>query len=106
MTTIELTKNAQTVLEKRYLLRDENKKPLETPEGLFKRVADFIGGTNEEKEKFFELMTSLRFLPNSPTLMNAGTRLGMLSACFVLPVEDDMTSIFDGVKNAALIHQG
>ncbi|MHA1816885.1 MAG: ribonucleotide reductase N-terminal alpha domain-containing protein, partial [Candidatus Heimdallarchaeaceae archaeon] len=105
MTTIELTKNALTVLEKRYLLRDENKKLLETPEDLFKRVADFIGETNEEKEKFFELMTSLKFLPNSPTLMNSGTKLGMLSACFVLPVEDDMTSIFDAVKHAALIHQ-
>ncbi|MBY9001603.1 MAG: hypothetical protein KGD64_11840, partial [Candidatus Heimdallarchaeota archaeon] len=106
MATLKLTKNALTVLEKRYLLRDENKKPLETPEGLFKRVADFIGGTEEEKEKFFELMTSLRFLPNSPTLMNAGTKLGMLSACFVLPVEDDMASIFDAVKHAALIQQG
>lgn len=105
MTAIELTKNSLTVLEKRYLLRDENKKLLETPEGMFKRVADFIGETEEEKEKFFELMASLRFLPNSPTLMNAGTKLGMLSACFVLPVEDDMTSIFDAVKNAALIHQ-
>ncbi len=106
MTAIELTKNALIVLEKRYLLRDENKKPLETPEGLFKRVADFIGETDEEKEKFFELMASLKFLPNSPTLMNAGTKLGMLSACFVLPVEDDMTSIFDAVKHAALIQQG
>ncbi len=106
MAAIKLTKNALTVLEKRYLLRDEKKNLLETPEELFKRVADFIGETNEEKEKFFELMGSLRFLPNSPTLMNAGTKLGMLSACFVLPVEDDMTSIFDGVKNAALIHQG
>jgi len=105
MTTIELSKNALTILEKRYLLRDENKELLETPEGLFKRVANFIGETDEEKEKFFELMVSLKFLPNSPTLMNAGTKLGMLSACFVLPVEDDMASIFDAVKYAALIHQ-
>ena len=105
MTTIELTKNALTVLEKRYLLRDENKELSETPEDLFKRVADFIGETTEEQKKFFELMASLKFLPNSPTLMNSGTKLGMLSACFVLPVEDDMTSIFDAVKYAALIHQ-
>ncbi|MCG3215655.1 MAG: TSCPD domain-containing protein [Candidatus Heimdallarchaeota archaeon] len=103
--TIELSKNAQTVLEKRYLLRDENNVLKETTEGLFQRVADFIGNTEEEKEEFLELMVSLRFLPNSPTLMNAGTKLGQLSACFVLPVEDDISSIFEAVKNSALIHQ-
>ena len=105
MTVTDLSKNAITVLEKRYLLRDENKKLLETPEDLFWRVANAIGNLDEEREKFFDIMFSLRFLPNSPTLMNAGTRLGQLSACFVLPVKDDMTSIFDAVKNAALIHQ-
>ena len=105
MTTIELSKNALTVLEKRYLLRDENNKVIETPEDMFDRVASFIATTDEEKEEFLELMTSLRFLPNSPTLMNAGTALGNLSACFVLPIEDDMTSIFEAVKYAALIQQ-
>ena len=105
MTTIELSKNAQTVLEKRYLLRDENNNLKESIDDLFQRVANFIGDTEEERNKFLELMTTFRFLPNSPTLMNAGTKLGQLSACFVLPVEDDMTSIFDAVKYASLIHQ-
>ncbi|MHA1953345.1 MAG: vitamin B12-dependent ribonucleotide reductase [Candidatus Heimdallarchaeaceae archaeon] len=105
MTVTDLSKNAITVLEKRYLLRDENKKLLESPEELFWRVANAIGDNEEEREKFYDIMISLRFLPNSPTLMNAGTKLGQLSACFVLPVQDDMTSIFDAVKNAALIHQ-
>ena len=105
MTVLELSKNAQTVLEKRYLLRDANKKLLETPEELFWRVANYIGDSDEERSIYFELMTSFRFLPNSPTLMNAGTKLGQLSACFVLPIEDDMTSIFNAVKDAALIHQ-
>jgi len=105
LTAIELSKNAQTVLEKRYLLRDENNQLKETIDELFQRVANSIGDTEEEKNKFVELMTTLRFLPNSPTLMNAGTKLGQLSACFVLPVEDDMTSIFEAVKNSALIQQ-
>jgi ribonucleoside-diphosphate reductase alpha chain len=105
VTVTDLSKNAITVLEKRYLLRDENKKLLESPEELFWRVANAIGDNEEEREKFYDIMISLRFLPNSPTLMNAGTKLGQLSACFVLPVQDDMTSIFDAVKNAALIHQ-
>jgi ribonucleoside-diphosphate reductase alpha chain len=105
VTVTDLSKNAITVLEKRYLLRDENKKLLESPEELFWRVANAIGDNEEESEKFYDIMISLRFLPNSPTMMNAGTKLGQLSACFVLPVKDDMTSIFDAVKNAALIHQ-
>ncbi len=106
MTVTDLSKNAITVLEKRYLLRDENKKLLETPEELFWRVANAIGENEEEREKFYDIMISLRFLPNSPTLMNAGTKLGQLSACYVLPIEDDMGSIFEAVKNSALIHQG
>lgn len=106
MTVTDLSKNAITVLEKRYLLRDENKKLLETPEELFWRVSNAIGDNEEEREKFYDIMISLRFLPNSPTLMNAGTKLGQLSACYVLPIEDDMTSIFEAVKNSALIHQG
>ncbi len=105
MSVLELSKNAQTVLEKRYLLRDANKKLLETPEELFWRVANFIGDSEEERRIYYELMTTFRFLPNSPTLMNAGTKLGQLSACFVLPIKDDMTSIFNAVKDAALIHQ-
>ncbi|NPD87851.1 MAG: vitamin B12-dependent ribonucleotide reductase [Asgard group archaeon] len=106
VTVTDLSKNAITVLEKRYLLRDENKKLLETPEELFWRVSNAIGDNEEEREKFYDIMISLRFLPNSPTLMNAGTKLGQLSACYVLPIEDDMTSIFEAVKNSALIHQG
>ncbi|MHA1218991.1 MAG: ribonucleotide reductase N-terminal alpha domain-containing protein [Candidatus Heimdallarchaeaceae archaeon] len=105
MTAVILSKNAQTVLEKRYLLRDENNKVIETPEQMFNRVASSIASSEEERIEFLELMTSLRFLPNSPTLMNAGTALGQLSACFVLPIEDDMSSIFDAVKHSALIHQ-
>ncbi len=105
MTEVILSKNAQTVLEKRYLLRDENNKVIETPEEMFNRVASSIASSEEERIEFLELMTSLRFLPNSPTLMNAGTALGQLSACFVLPIEDDMSSIFDAVKHSALIHQ-
>jgi ribonucleoside-diphosphate reductase alpha chain len=111
-----LSKNAVTVLEKRYLKRNEEGKVTETPEELFHRVASHIaradalyGKTDEEMQRtekeFFELITSLVFLPNSPTLMNAGRKLGQLSACFVLPVEDSMESIFDGVKYAAIIHK-
>ncbi len=101
-----LTKNAITVLKKRYLLRDKNGKLIETPNQLFKRVAKVISKGNKRLEKeFFNAMYDLEFLPNSPALMNAGTSLGQLSACFVLPIEDSLTSIFDTVKNAALIHQ-
>lgn len=107
--------NAKTILEKRYLLKDKDGKPIETIEGLFKRVAKNIASAellynpkvNIEKyeELFFNLMTSLDFLPNSPTLMNAGTDIGQLSACFVLPVGDSIDEIFDAVKHAAIIHK-
>lgn len=114
--TINLTPNSLKVLEKRYLKKNEEGKVVETPEELFRRVARhvakadmFYGATEGEitktEEEFYELMTSFCFLPNSPTLMNAGRRLGQLSACFVLPVDDSMESIFDAVKNAAIIHK-
>jgi ribonucleoside-diphosphate reductase alpha chain len=104
------TSNALQVLEERYLLRDARGVVKETPVGMFRRVARHIATAEEANRKeweyrFFELMTSLKFLPNSPTLMNAGTPQGQLSACFVLPVEDSLEGIFTSLKHAALIHQ-
>ena len=141
---VELSENARIVLERRYLAKDESGRVVETPEQLFRRVAQSIaqaeriytlpahpsrapstllragsgraGGVTARgealepraarkdkrvaywEERFYDLMTSLRFLPNSPTLGNAGRPLGQLSACFVLPVEDAMASIFETVK--------
>lgn len=111
-----LTKNAIEVLKRRYLKKDEEGRIVETPEELFRRVVTAIadidalygkteGEVSETKEIFYELITSLKFLPNSPTLMNAGTPIGQLSACFVLPVDDSMEGIFDAVKYAAIIHK-
>ena len=112
---MKLNENAIKVLEKRYLIRDENGVPTENVEGLFRRVAkcvaepdkDFVTAKELKKieNQFFNMMTDLEFLPNSPTLMNAGRPLGQLSACFVLPIEDTMEGIFDTIKNAALIHK-
>ncbi len=110
------TPNALVVLNKRYLRKDQHGNITETPEQLFQRVAQAIaqadalyGATQDEvsqtAERFYALMSSLDFLPNSPTLMNAGTDLGQLSACFVLPVGDSLDEIFDSVKCAAKIHQ-
>ena len=113
---IELTPNSIKVLERRYLRKDENGKVVETPEELFLRVAKVVaepdknyGATDLEVEKsveeFYRMMAKLEFMPNSPTLMNAGRPLGQLSACFVIPIEDSMESIFNAVKNTALIHK-
>ncbi|MGB2728232.1 MAG: adenosylcobalamin-dependent ribonucleoside-diphosphate reductase [Halobacteriota archaeon] len=113
---LKLPLNAVEVLKRRYLLKDELGKVVETPGQMFERVATAIAraelnyGKSKEEVKEIErrlylLMRNLEFLPNSPTLMNAGTELGQLAACFVLPVEDSMDSIFNAVKNTALIHQ-
>ncbi|MGB7063074.1 MAG: vitamin B12-dependent ribonucleotide reductase [Candidatus Zixiibacteriota bacterium] len=112
----ELTPNSIKVLERRYLKKDDEGKVIETPEELFFRVAKVVaepdkkyGATGSEVEKsveeFYRMMAKLEFLPNSPTLMNAGRPLGQLSACFVLPIKDSMESIFAAVKDTALIHK-
>ena len=108
-----ISENAKAVLERRYLARDEQGQPTETVDGLFRRVANAVAEGDRRFDskadvvatEFYELMVSLDFLPNSPTLMNAGRPLGQLSACFVLPVADSMEDIFDAIKNAALIHK-
>jgi ribonucleoside-diphosphate reductase alpha chain len=112
---VRLSSNAMTVLERRYLKRDETGKVTETSDELFRRVAKHVADVDlahdphadvsATAEGFYHPMADLEFLPNSPTLMNAGRSLGQLSACFVLPIEDSMESIFETVKNAALIHQ-
>ncbi|MFB6166976.1 MAG: adenosylcobalamin-dependent ribonucleoside-diphosphate reductase, partial [Candidatus Nanohaloarchaea archaeon] len=110
----EVGEVAETVLQRRYLEKDENGEVVETPDAMFHRVAENLakaesrwGGRDREEveQEFYEVMSSLDFLPNSPTLMNAGTELQQLAACFVLPIEDSLESIFDTVKHAALIHQ-
>ena len=113
---LKLTKNAIKVLESRYLRKDDNGKVLEKPMEMFKRVASFIikaedkSNLSQEKKDeleraFLEIMVNLEFLPNSPTFSGAGTKLGQLAACFVLPVEDSMEGIFEAIKNTALIHK-
>lgn len=111
-----LKESALIVLQARYLVRDENNEIVETPEDLFERVAFAVAKAEKNfkasrdkweayAEKFYNMMASLDFLPNSPTLMNAGRPLGQLSACFVLPVEDSLDSIFEAIKYTALIHK-
>ena len=113
---INFTENSLKVLGKRYLKKDEEGKVIESPHDLFKRVAESVaeadiehGKSREEvdalSQSFYDMMTSLEFLPNSPTLMNAGRRLGQLSACFVLPVPDSIEGIFNAVKYTAMIHK-
>jgi ribonucleoside-diphosphate reductase alpha chain len=116
---IALSENARVVLERRYLAKDEHGALTETPEQLFRRVAHTIAlaeaayvelavadpVVTDYETQFYDLITSLRFLPNSPTLGNAGRPLQQLSACFVLPVEDSMEGIFESLKDTALIHQ-
>lgn len=113
---LDLSENALTVLEIRYLKRDANGKVIETPEGMFSRVArsiasaDKLYGAGDEDIKrteyeFYSVMANLEFMPNSPTLINAGRELGQLSACFVLELNDSMESIFEGVKLCAMIHK-
>jgi len=111
----ELSENAMVVLERRYLLKDATGRPIERPDELFRRVARCVAAANslydddrsveQEEEEFFLAMGRLEFLPNSPTLMNAGTDMQQLAACFVLPVEDSIEGIYDAVKWAAIIHQ-
>lgn len=108
-----LSPNAVEVLKSRYLLRDVKGRAVESPLELFHRVAHAISSADtrfgkdsrESERRFFEMLSNLEFLPNSPTLMNAGTSLGQLSACFVLPVGDSLKEIFDSVNRMALIHQ-
>jgi len=112
---LNLSPNALKVLRKRYLRKDEGGKVIETPDEMFRRVAHHVAvaewnypsaeQVEEIEEAFYRLMTELKFLPNSPTMMNAGTELGQLAACFVLPIEDSIEGIFDTLKSAALIHK-
>jgi len=113
---LKLSLNAAEVLKRRYLLKDECGEVIETPRQMFERVARAVasaelkygkskGEVKETELGFYQLMDNLEFLPNSPTLMNAGTELGQLAACFVLPVDDSMEGIFGAVKDMAVIHQ-
>lgn len=113
---MKISQNARITYEKRYLIKDEKGNPVETPEDLLRRVASNIAlvekeyGKNEDEiraieEKFFTIMSEALFMPNSPTLMNAGRELQQLSACFVLPLEDSMEGIFTALKNMALVQK-
>jgi len=113
---LNTSENCLKVLERRYLKKDKNGKIIETPEEMFARVSRHIaqadksyGATAKEitktEEKFYDSLSNFEFMPNSPTLMNAGRDLAQLSACFVLPIDDSMESIFDAIKNTAMIHK-
>ncbi|HBO60077.1 TPA: ribonucleotide-diphosphate reductase subunit alpha [Candidatus Berkelbacteria bacterium] len=112
----DLSENALKVIEKRYLIKDRDRKPIETPEDMFRRVAHHIAqgdavynASAEEiqktEDKFYEVLAKLEFLPNSPTFTGAGTKLGQLAACFVLPIEDDMKAILKTQMDMGLIHK-
>jgi ribonucleoside-diphosphate reductase alpha chain len=111
---LKLSANAMAVLERRYLLKDTEGRIIETPSQLFRRVARAIAAVDvkygddpaKSEEVFYKMMASCEFMPNTPTLMNAGTPIGMLSACFVLPVEDSLDSIFKTLWYAAKVQQG
>src|SRR5262249_13420205 len=104
--TAALSPNAVVVLERRYLKKDDAGRPIELPDAMFARVARAVaapdashhGDPSASERTFFQMMRALEFLPNSPTLMNAGRDLGQLSACFTLPVDDSIPAIFDAVK--------
>jgi len=112
---LKLSINAVKVLKQRYLRKDARGEVVETPRAMFRRVAEAVAAPDADydsadaveasAERFYRMMTDLEFLPNSPTLMNAGTPLGQLSACFVIPVGDSIVEIFDALKNMAIIHQ-
>ncbi|MFA5104692.1 MAG: adenosylcobalamin-dependent ribonucleoside-diphosphate reductase [Candidatus Margulisiibacteriota bacterium] len=112
---MNLTKNAEHVLNKRYLLKNKTGKVAETPQQMFRRIAKVVAladkkydpcaKTSKTESEFLEIMAEGDFLPNSPAIMNAGTEFGQLSACFVLPVNDSLKDIFESLKNMALIHQ-
>jgi ribonucleoside-diphosphate reductase alpha chain len=111
---LKLSINAALVLSKRYLRKDKTGQPAETADALFRRVARAVAAAEADhapdeqsawEERFYQAMAALDFLPNSPTLMNAGTEVGQLSACFVLPVEDSIEGIFDALRCMAIVHQ-
>jgi len=113
---LNISENCLTVLRRRYLKKDKDGKVIETPEEMFTRVSHYIAQADklynasdaeiaETRKSFRDMIANFEFMPNSPTLMNAGRDLGQLSACFVLPIEDSMKSIFEAVKNTAMIHK-
>ena len=111
----KISENSRMVLERRYLKKDDKGRPIETPKDMFMRVAKTIAAADKTYDKkanidelakrFYQMMANFEFMPNSPTLMNAGRDLGQLSGCFVLPIGDSMEEIFDAVKYTALIHK-